>query len=81
MYLFAWLFSEKSSQEAADLIEKYGIVAKAPIAQKALPGCNLTFKAGGDMKTVLSGFLSILFEQNPASVGGNLPGDDFYYND
>ena len=74
-------YTASDAEGAAALIEKYGIVAKAPIAQKALPGCNLTFKAGGDMKTALSGFLSILFEQNPASVGGNLPGDDFYYND
>ena len=31
------------------------------------------------MKAALSGYLSVLFEQNPDSVGGALPGDDFYY--
>ena len=31
------------------------------------------------MKEKLSGYLSVLFEQNPKSVGGQLPGDAFYY--
>ena len=31
------------------------------------------------MKTALSEYLAILFEQNPKSVGGALPADDFYY--
>ena len=74
-------YTQSNTEDAAALIEKYGIVAKAPIAQKALPGCNLTFKSGSEMKDTLSGYLSILFEQNPASVGGSLPGDDFYYAD
>jgi len=32
------------------------------------------------MKTALSGYLQVLADQNPASVGGQLPGDDFYFN-
>ncbi len=31
------------------------------------------------MKEKLSGYLSVLFEQNVKSVGGTLPDDDFYY--
>ena len=31
------------------------------------------------MKEALNGYLSVLFEQNPASVGGSLPDDAFYY--
>lgn len=31
------------------------------------------------MKDALSGYLEVLFEQDPKSVGGSLPGDDFYY--
>ena len=64
--------------EAAALCEKHGIAAAA-VAEKALPKCGVTFIAGEEMKTALSGFLSILHEQNPASIGGALPGDDFYY--
>ena len=64
---------------AAELVEKYGIVAKAAVAQKAMPNCHLQFMTGEEMKTAVSGFLSVLYEMNPASVGGALPGDDFYY--
>ena len=63
----------------AALIEQYGIVAKAPIAKKALPFCNITFITGSDMKTVLSGYLQTLYDKNPAAVGGNLPADEFYF--
>ena len=31
------------------------------------------------MQTALSGYLEVLFEQNPESVGGALPENDFYY--
>ena len=31
------------------------------------------------MKTRLSSYLEVLFEQNPKAVGGALPNDDFYY--
>lgn len=55
------------------------IVAKAPIAKKALPYCNITFISGDEMKTALSGYLQALYDQNPASVGGELPDDGFYY--
>ena len=55
------------------------IVAKAPIAEKAIPYCNITYMDGEDMKAALSGYLQVLFDQNEASVGGKLPGDDFYY--
>lgn len=66
---------------AASLIEQYGIVAKAPIAKKALPFCNITLITGSEMKQSLSGYLNTLFDKNPASVGGTLPLDDFYYGE
>ena len=64
---------------AAQLIDQAGIIEKPEIAKKALPYCNITYIDGVEMKTALSGYLSVLFEQDPASVGGALPGDDFYY--
>ena len=52
---------------------------KAPIIQKAIPNCGLTFITGEEMKTKLSGYLKIMFEANPQSVGGALPEEGFYY--
>ena len=74
------IYVNSNPEEATALIEKYGIVAKAAIAQKALPGCNLAYRTGSELKELLSGYLGILYGQNPASVGGNLPGEDFYYD-
>lgn len=65
--------------QAAEWIEALGIVAKAQIAEKAIPYCNLVCLTGEAMKTALSGYLKALYGQNPAAVGGALPDDAFYY--
>ncbi len=64
--------------EAAPLVEKR-IGVKSGIATKAIPFCNIKLITGNEMKTMVSGYLSVLFEQNPQSVGDALPADDFYY--
>ena len=60
-------------------IQECGIFAQAAVAAKAIPNCNVCFIAGEEMKTALAEFMSIMFEVAPASVGGNIPADDFYY--
>ena len=66
-------------EEAAELIAELGIVAKAPLAQKALPYCNIVCIRGEQMKNEVSGYLKALFDQNPKAVGGAMPADEFYY--
>ena len=68
-----------NTADAAQLVAEYGIVAKAPLAEKALPACNITYMDGADMKQALSGYLDVLYQQDASSVGGALPGHDFYY--
>ncbi len=68
-----------NTEDAGVLIEKYGIVPKAAIAAKAIPACNITYIEGDEMKQKVGGYLSVLFDANPQSVGGALPEDDFYY--
>lgn len=63
----------------AALVVKEGIIEKEPVAKKALPYCSIVCIEGEAMKSALSGYLEVLFEQDPKSVGGALPGDDFYY--
>lgn len=72
----AWV--NENVDDAAELCGRYEIV-KAPIAKKAIPQCNIVCITGTEMKDALGGCLNVLFEQNPAAVGGALPGDDFYY--
>ena len=59
-------------------IEACGIFAKGAVAAKAIPNCNVCFIKGEEMKAALSEFLNIMFSVAPASVGGAVPGDDFY---
>ncbi len=73
-----------NTADAAALIGDYGIV-DAAVAEKALPACNIVCITGAEMKEKLSGYLQVLFEEDPSSVGAQagddagLPGDDFYY--
>ncbi len=72
-------YANEHVEEAAELVAAAGIIEKAPVAVKAMPQCNITYIDGEEMKTALSGYLAVLFEQDPSSVGGALPADDFYY--
>lgn len=71
-------YVQENTEAAAQLIGNYEIV-KAPIAQKALPYCNITFITGQQMKTDMESYLSVLNDMNPKAIGGKLPGADFYY--
>ena len=71
--------AQSDVEGTAALCEQYGLIPKAVLAQKAIPSCGLTFVTGAEMKTGLSGYLQVMFDANPKSVGGALPGDGFYY--
>ena len=65
--------------EAAVIVEDLGIVAKAAIAEKAIPYCNIVCITGNEMKSILPGYLQVLYDLKPESVGGAMPEDDFYW--
>ena len=62
----------------AALCEQYGVVAKAAIAQKALPACNIVCLTGNEMQSAVSNYLQVLYAADPTAVGGQLPDDGFY---
>lgn len=72
-------FVNSDIDAGAALVGKYDIVPEA-VAKKAIPECNIVYIDGSDMKTQLSGYLSVLMNENEKAVGGQLPGDDFYYS-
>lgn len=72
-------YTKEQPDHAAELVAKTGIIEKAPVAKQALPKCNITCITGSRMKDALGGYLQVLFDQDPKSVGGTLPGEDFYY--
>lgn len=72
-------FINSHVEEGAELVEKVGIIEKAAIAQKAIPYCNIVCITGEEMQEALSGYLSVLYDMAPESVGGELPDDTFYW--
>ena len=72
------LVNDDPAQAAKD-IETAGIFPKAAIAEMAIPKCNICFITGDQMKTQLNAFYEIMFEAAPQSIGGTVPGDDFYF--
>lgn len=72
----AWV--NENVAESSIMIGNLGIVT-AQVAEKALPYCNIVCITGPEMKERLSGYLEVLYNANAKSVGGVLPGEDFYY--
>lgn len=64
---------------AAKLVVAAGIVEAEPVAAKAIPACHITCIEGSQMHDALEGYLDVLYNADASSVGGAMPGDDFYY--
>lgn len=63
----------------AALVVANDIIGKEPIAKKAIPSCNVVCITGDSLKTNLSAYLEVLYNYDPKAVGGNLPGEEFYF--
>ena len=66
-------------EAASTLVEKYEITGSAAIAKAAIPDCNLICITGADIQAGIEGYYKVLLDADPTSIGGELPGDDFYY--
>ena len=64
--------------QAGRMIEEAGIFAKAAVAAKAIPNCNVCFVSGADMQAALTEFLTALSTVAPQSIGGEVPAESFY---
>ena len=70
-------FTNSQPEDAAKLIAKYEIAAEE-VAKNAIPRCNIVWLHGKDYKAVLENFLGVVYDANPAGIGGKMPGNDFY---
>ena len=70
-------FTNSQPEDAAKLIAKYEIAAEE-VAKNAIPRCNIVWLHGKDYKAVLENFFGVVYNANPAGIGGKMPGDDFY---
>ena len=78
-YAASVAFVNEDVDAAAQMVEAQGILPKAAVAKQAIPNCHIVFVEGEEMKAQIKPFFEMLFEANPASIGGALPADDFYY--
>ncbi len=74
-------FVNESPADAAQLIAEWGFIADPAVAEKAIPNCNIVLydEDTAISRDMLKAFYQVLFEMNPASVGGALPDDGLYY--
>ena len=72
-------FINTADDAAAEAVVEAGIIGKTPVAKIAIPKSNLVCYEGEKMKGTLSAMLQVLYDLDTKSVGGAMPGDDFYY--
>ncbi|MCQ2560620.1 MAG: ABC transporter substrate-binding protein [Clostridia bacterium] len=65
---------------ACEKIAEVGIVPAAPIAKAAMSRCNIMLVTDKEaVKGIIEELYGTLLELNPASIGGAMPADDFYF--
>ncbi len=72
-------YAKENTAETAERMVAQGILENAAVAEEAIPYCHLVCIEGQEMQTKLASYLEVLYNEDPASVGGALPGEDFYY--
>ncbi|MBQ1192526.1 MAG: ABC transporter substrate-binding protein [Lachnospiraceae bacterium] len=77
-YEASTMYANSNIDETATLLEEYDVF-KAAIAKQAIPYCNVTYLIGNEMKDKVISYLTVLYEQNPAAIGGKLPEEGMFY--
>ncbi len=72
-------YTNENQKESSSLIAEYGIIPNEQMALAAIPNCHIVYVDGDEMRTAMNDMLKILFDANPQSIGGKLPGDNIYY--
>lgn len=67
--------------DTAHLMVKYGILENEDLAKKAIPYCGLCCTRNDGMRKALGGYLAVLEQEDPASIGGKVPDDHFYISE
>ncbi|MCL2377064.1 MAG: ABC transporter substrate-binding protein [Defluviitaleaceae bacterium] len=72
-------FVNGNVEAAAQLAVDFGVIPSANIAAAAIPRSNQVFITGAQMRIYLEGYLGVLYAELPASVGGAMPNETFYF--
>lgn len=74
-----YMKDEANADQASQMVAQYEITPNAKVAAAAIPQCNLTYLAGQEMRSTLEQYYQVLFQADPAAIGGSMPYDSFYY--
>jgi len=66
--------------QSAQWIADFGILPQAEAAARALPNCHIVCITGQEMRERIEPLLGVWFAANPRALGGEMPGEDFYYD-
>lgn len=72
-------FVNNENNAGAVFLAKNGYFDTPQLAADTIPNCNIVFITGEEMKKTATENFTVLFEANPASVGGEIPADALYY--
>lgn len=67
-----------ADERAANDVVEAGIMDNQQMAQKAIPNCSIVFITPSEAKSDLQKYFDVLASFEPKSVGGKVPGEDFY---
>jgi len=65
--------------EAGKLVEKHELGLSAPVVTAAVPKSNYVFIPAAEGRAAVEALFSLFLEYAPASIGGALPGEGFYF--
>ncbi|WP_313346167.1 ABC transporter substrate-binding protein [Sedimentibacter sp.] len=71
----------ENQKDASLLVEKNEIMPSAAVVEKAIPYCGIVYEPADKVKDGLNEFYKILFDSDPASVGGKMPDEGFYFTE
>lgn len=72
-------FTNSNVEEASKFAAKFEILPNEQIGISAIPKSNITWIYDDSKISIMHNFYEILFNKNPDSLGGFIPGEDFYY--
>jgi NitT/TauT family transport system substrate-binding protein len=73
-------WTNANPQEAGQLVEKHTLGLQAPIAARSIPTSAFKLTRAADARAQAEQLLNIFTQNDPASTGGKLPDDGFYFN-
>ena len=76
-YAASVAYTNENVDAAAALSAQYNVIPEA-VAKEAIPLCNIVYIDGEEMVAKAGNCLQVLFAADANSVGGKLPGNEFY---